>query len=210
MRKTILTDMDGTLIKGSMVLEHAGYLIDRGIIRCDGSYPLWVNNKKDETLIEATAINYIKEVAGKKVEELCVEDYVRKQMADERIWYSAYYEIMRKKAKGARVIIISGSPNYLVDEVAGRIGVEGKGSEYLTDSEGVLTGEVRGMYCAVSKYEYVRSLEIVDKKIASYGDSSSDKGLFKHGTINTLVDPTDETDKELRKARIKIDKVIYK
>lgn len=41
MKNLILTDVDGTLTRKSVVLSHAGFLIEKGIIKDDGSYKAW-------------------------------------------------------------------------------------------------------------------------------------------------------------------------
>ncbi len=46
--KLILTDVDGTLTKKSVVLSHAGFLIKKGVIKDDGSYKAWSQDMKNE------------------------------------------------------------------------------------------------------------------------------------------------------------------
>lgn len=189
-----LTDMDGTLTKGSVVLDHAGYLIEKGLIKDDGSFQAWKQDVKNERLIVAVAENYRHELQGKTIEQLDVENFVTEYLAQD-VWYSTLENLQKEKALGHEVIIISGSSDFLVKEVAKQLGFKGVGSQYLTDNEGKLTGEVVGMFGLDAKDKWIT--ENVDKSqyegLIGLGDTSSDYGIFKHCSYNILVEPTTET-----------------
>lgn len=189
-----LTDMDGTLTKGSVVLDHAGYLIEKGLIKDDGSFKAWQQDVKNERLVVAVAENYRSQITGKKISELGVEEFVREYIKADT-WYSTVFNLVSAKSNGHEVIIVSGSSDFLVQEVAKQLGFEGVGSKYLTDTEGRLTGEVVGMFGLEAKDSWIT--ENVNKLdydgLIGLGDTSSDYGIFKHCEYNILVEPTSET-----------------
>lgn len=195
MTNIYLTDMDGTLTKGSVVLQHAGHLIEKGLIKDDGSYQAWLLDVKNESLIVAVAENYRKEIMGLKIEELDVENFVTEMLADGENWYTILDELILAQAQGHRVIIISGSSDFLVEEVAKQLGFEGVGSEYLLDGDNKLTGEVIGMFGYEAKDQWItENVNFADyEKSFGLGDTVSDFGIFKHTSHNTLVEPTSHT-----------------
>ena len=54
----ILTDLDGTLLKGSLVLGHAIYLHNKKVIDLGDLPNAWNSDKKNESLIYELAISY--------------------------------------------------------------------------------------------------------------------------------------------------------
>ena len=72
MKNLILTDVDGTLTRKSVVLSHAGFLIEKGIIKDDGSFKAWKKDVKNEimtiTLIRLSGDNLGKEL-DKSIDE---------------------------------------------------------------------------------------------------------------------------------------------
>lgn len=206
-----LSDMDGTLTKGSIVLEHAGYLIEKGYIKDDGSYEAWVKDVKNETLIVAVAENYRHQLKGLKVEDLHVKEFIAKQLEDENKWYSTLGLLKQAKENGNRVVIISGSSDFLVEEIASQLGFEGYGSRYLKDEEGKLNGELVGMFGEESKDELINN-ELLkgeeDKFIVGLGDTSADNGIFKNANYNILVEPTSQTMEHLLQVGARINKIV--
>ena len=189
-----LTDMDGTLTKGSVVLDHAGFLIEKGLIKDDGSFQAWKQDVKNEKLVVAVAENYRHELTGKTVEELQVKEFVTEYL-EKDVWYTTLLNLITAKEQGHRVVIISGSSDFLVQEVASQLGFEGVGSHYITDNEERLTGDVIGMFGLEAKDKWIT--ENIDKSeythLVGLGDTSSDYGIFKHCSYNVLVEPTSET-----------------
>lgn len=208
MTKLFLTDMDGTLTKGSVVLDHAGYLIEKGLIKDDGSFKAWKQDVKNERLVVAVAENYRHELQGKTVEELDVKGFVTEYLKKD-VWYTTLQNLITAKYQGHRVVIISGSSDFLVNEVASQLGFEGVGSHYKTDNEGILTGEVVGMFGLEAKDKWIT--ENIDKtqyeSIVGLGDTSSDYGIFKHCEYNVLVEPTTETMEFMLKVGARVNEI---
>ena len=195
-RKTLfLTDMDGTLTKGSVVLDHAGYLIEKGFIQDDGSYQAWKLDVKNEKLIVAVAENYRYQLIGRKVEELDVEGFIANEIANESKWYSTLQVLKEAKAQGHEVVIVSGSADFLVQELVSQLGFQGVGSTYLVDENDCITGEVVGMFGMNAKDEWIQNNIALStyERVVGLGDTASDYGIFKHCEYNILVEPTSET-----------------
>lgn len=82
-------------------------------------------------------------------------DFIAKRVIDLR--GNRVYKYTRERLeyhinKGHKVIIISGSPDFLVAKMAERYGVKDyRGSEYLVNDKGIFTGEVIPMWDAKSK-----------------------------------------------------------
>ena len=88
MKNLILTDVDGTLTRKSVVLSHAGFLIEKGIIKDDGSFKAWEKDVKNESLIVAVAENYRNEITGKTEKEMHAEEFVSQFLENEKIFSS--------------------------------------------------------------------------------------------------------------------------
>lgn len=210
MTNIYITDMDGTLTTGSVVLQHAGHLIEKGLITDDGSYGAWLLDVKNESLIVAVAENYRKEITGLKIEDLDVENFVAEMLADSSNWYETLDELILANAKGDRVIIISGSSDFLVEEVAKQLQFEGVGTRYHVCKDGFLTGEVKGMFGLEAKDEWIT--ENIDfsqyENSFGLGDTVSDYGIFKHTEHNTLVEPTAHTLQYALTSPVRIERII--
>lgn len=209
MTNIYITDMDGTLTKGSVVLQHAGHLIEKGLITDDGSYGAWLLDVKNESLIVAVAENYRKEITGLKVSDLDVENFVTSMLADESNWYTILDELVLAQAQGDRVIIISGSSDFLVEEVGKQLQFEAVGTKYLVDENNVLTGDVVGMFGYEAKDEWItENVNFADYENSfGLGDTVSDFGIFKHTQHNTLVEPTTHTMEFLLKSDVRMERI---
>lgn len=207
-----ITDMDGTLTKGSIVLEHAGFLIEKGLIQDDGSYQAWNNDRKNEKLIVAVAENYRKEITGKTIEQLHVDEFIQLALNNKDNWYSTLDMLKTEKAKGNDVVIISGSSNFLVQGVAKALGFNGIGTWYYTNQEGKLTGEVKGMFGYEAKEKWINeNIAFADYGyIVGLGDTSSDFAIFNASQYNILVEPTAETLEQALEQKIQIDEILHK
>lgn len=210
MTNIYITDMDGTLTKGSVVLQHAGHLIEKGLIKDDGSYHAWLADVKNESLIVAVAENYRKEIMGLQVADLDVENFVTEMLADEDNWYETLDELVLAQAQGHRVIIISGSSDFLVEEVGRQLQFEAVGTRYHVCENNFLTGEVKGMFGLEAKDEWItENVNFADYENSfGLGDTVSDFGIFKHTEHNTLVEPTRHTMEYVLTSDVRIERII--
>ena len=209
MKKLLLTDVDGTLTRKSVVLSHAGFLIEKGIIQDNGSYEAWKKDMKNESLIVAVAEHYRSQITGKKESDLMPEEFVKSFLNKKENWYSTLEELKEKNKNGSHeIILVTGSSDFLVKELAILLDCKYKATQYLKENER-FTGEVVGMFSESQKDSFVQ--KEVDKskfsEIEAWGDTVSDYGLFKHAEKITLVEPTEKTLKAVATKR-KIDRIV--
>lgn len=199
MKKIIFTDVDGTLTKKSLVLSHAGFLIEKGIIQDDGSYKAWHQDMKNESLIIAVAENYRSQITGLKESDMQAKSFITKFFEQKDNWYNTLNKIRDKQKQGYAVSLITGSSDFLVKHLANILQCDYHATQYLKDENGCFTGEVKGMFSEKQKDDCVQSNYNLNEydKIEAWGDTASDYGLFKHASYKMLVDPTFETLKTL-------------
>lgn len=214
MKKLLLTDVDGTLTKKSLVLSHAHYLIKKGIITDDGSCEAWLQDVKNERLIIAVAENYRHKIVGKTEKDLQVKDFFYSFVENNENWYTTFGEILNKGEEWD-IVFISGSSDFLVKELCNYCKDKNKkasfhyyASEYLKESE-KFTGEIIGMFAEPQKEKCVKKNINIDNYnyIEAWGDTSSDNGLFIYADYKILVEPTQETLENLI-TRQTIDKIL--
>ena len=82
-RNLLISDLDGTLTNKSLVLEHYGHLINKGIVTDDGSYKAWTQDRKNEKLIVQCAMSYQRAIAGKCVWDLDVDNFIQEFVDNE-------------------------------------------------------------------------------------------------------------------------------
>lgn len=192
----VLSDVDGTLLKGSLVLNHACELHEKGLIDLGDAPQKWLDDKKNETLMADLAEKYRAAIIGKSEKDINVNKFIKKISNDTNNFYSSITELQWMKNNGADVILISGSPQYLVKELAKNFGFKGIGSNYHVDKKGLFTGGVDGMFFAEAKRKTVKNIlnkHALNTVIHAYGDTASDIPLFEVATQKVLVDPNPET-----------------
>ena len=195
MEKIALSDVDGTIIRGSLVLDHACSLHEQGIVDLGDHPENWRADQKNEAKIVALAEAYKTALVGKRQSELGVSKYLDTLFADESKFYSTLERLKELQAQGAEIHLISGSPSFLVGPFARRLGMRHAGSLYSRTRPGHFTGVVRLMAVGGAKRDYVASLN-VDRydEVHAFGDTSSDAPLFDVAHYSTLVDPSPHTE----------------
>ena len=209
MKSLYLTDLDGTLTRKSLVLGHAGFLIERGIIEDTGIYGAWCEDMKNEKLIVALAQDYQRQLNGKRIEDLMVHEFIEDFLGDENNWYNTLEMLVVARNFGDDVCLITGSGDFLVKELAEQLDFNWFATKYHTEN-GILTGEITGMFADFQKDEVIRNnFDLSEYSVViGLGDTASDYGIFKHCDVNYLVDPTKETLEKLILKGCKIDKII--
>ena len=199
MKKIIFTDVDGTLTKKSLVLSHAGFLIEKGIIKDDGSYNAWYQDMKNESLIIAVAENYRSQITGLKESDMQAETFITNFFLKEDNWYNTLSMLTNMQKQGYAVSLITGSSDFLVKHLADILQCDYHATQYLKDENGCFTGEIKGMFSESQKDNCVQSNYNLNEysEVQAWGDTASDYGLFKHASYKMLVDPTFETLKTL-------------
>jgi len=198
-------DIDGTLYRNSLMIEHFKKLLKYEVI--DPS--LWYNHVKqtyddwetrsgnyDDYLLELAEI-YINSLKGLNKNQL---EFINNQVINlkgDRVYKYTRARIKWHKSQNHKIFFISGSPSYLVKKMAEKYDIEDyRGSEYLVDDKGNFTGEIEQMWDSDSKYEAI--MELVKKyninldRSFSYGDTNGDLSMFKLTGNPIAINPTKE------------------
>jgi HAD superfamily phosphoserine phosphatase-like hydrolase len=194
-KRIILSDVDGTITRGSLVLDHATMLHNAGVIDLGDLPARWNVDRKNEAIIHLLAEAYRDQISGFTLGDLQIVDFVDSVVADDTNFYDTLGRLKKASSEGDAVLLISCSPNYLVRKFAKAYGFQGIGSYYRETVEGKLTGEVDGLFNANAKRIKVASLKIRDSydQVHAYGDTMSDEPLFDAADYSVLVQPTKET-----------------
>lgn len=194
----VLSDVDGTLTRGSFVLDHAVFLHEQGIIDVGEEKDAWLASPKDENAITRLANAYREGIVGLTAEDLQVDKFVRDYMSDHSKFYSTLQELRIFRNRGWEVQLISGSPSFLISPFAKENGFFGKGSDYVIDKHGRFTGEVEGMFGGDAKRAFVQKLNLSRmKRVIAYGDTTSDAPLLDEADHKVIVAPNEHTRKSL-------------
>ena len=195
MEKIALSDVDGTIVRGSLVLDHACSIHDQGIVNLGELPEIWKADQKSEENIVALAEAYKDALIGMRQSDLGVPKFLDTLFDDESKFYSTLEKLKELKAQGADIHLISGSPSFLVGPFARRLGMRHAGSLYSRTRPGHFTGKVRLMAIGTAKRDYVASLNVNRyDEIHAFGDTSSDAPLFDVAHYSTLVDPSAHTE----------------
>lgn len=190
----VLSDIDGTIVRGSLVLEHACEIHKKGIVDLGDIPEQWNADRKNEKLIGALGEAYRGAIVGMTPDDIEASDFIKSYVADQSRFYSTINKLIEAKKNGYRVVLISGSPNFLVTPFARKFGFRSKGSNYKRDEGGRFTGECLGMFNADSKRRHVASLKThTYSHTVAYGDTASDLPLFEVADHSVLVAPTPAT-----------------
>ena len=193
-----VSDVDGTLVKGSLVLGHAVRLHDEGHLNLGSLPALWSNDQKNETAIYKLAEAYREAIKGMTVSELRADEYISELVTDSTNFYSTLDRLQVMRDNGSRVVLISGSPSFLVERFGAHYGFDAVGSQYLIDDKDCFTGDCVGMFSGDAKREYLKSLNLNDyAEIFAFGDTMSDAPLFESASYSVLVEPNAETNRLL-------------
>ncbi|MCC5910705.1 MAG: HAD-IB family hydrolase [Clostridiaceae bacterium] len=225
-------DVDGTLYRDSLMVEHFKRLIKYEIV--DPS--IWHNIAKktfhdwdkrqgnyEDYLLDVAEI-YVNSMKGQNKQHI---EFITNQVINikgDRVYRFTRDRIEWHKSQGHKVIFISGSPDYLVGKMAEKYGVtDHVATHYEVDENNHFTGEITQMWDSDSKHKAI--MEFVDKynidleKSYSYGDTNGDFSMLKLVGNPIAINPAKELllntkkDKELKeKLTIIIERkdVIYK
>lgn len=197
-------DIDGTLYRDSLMVEHFKKLIKYDII----DQKAWFNHARDTFMDwdkrQGNYDDYLLEVCDLYVESLigldktCI-DFTSDQVI--KLKYDRVYKYTRSRIKwhldnGHIVIFISGSPNFLVEKMAKKYGVtDFTGSNYVFE-DGVFNGTVIPMWDSSSKNtaidEFVKKYDIDLSKSYAYGDTNGDINMLRRVGNPIAINPTKE------------------
>ena len=231
MKPAAFFDIDGTLYRDSLMIEHFKKLLKYDVL----DEALWHQNVKhtyqnwkkrrgnyDDYLLELSEI-YIQSLKGLEKSKMdFITDQVIKLKGDKVYMYTRD-RINKHKDKGHHVFFVSGSPDYLVSRMAELYGItDSIGTKYYVDENDRYTGEVKAMWDSESKQKAIRMLSgKYDVDLAesyAYGDTNGDLSMFRMVGHPIAINPTRELlkkikdDKELAsrmKIRVERKDVVY-
>lgn len=202
-RTLVLSDVDGTILRGSLVLDHASTLHEAGTIDLGELPAIWRADPKNEESIVKLADAYRASLVGRKTSELRIREFIDSIIQDPEKVYSTLERLKGHQAAGHQVVLISGSPAYLVRPFARRFGFDAIGSRYHRTRSHQLTGRVTGMFGAPQKQAAVAKLNLPSYDLViGYGDTASDAPLLSVANYSVLVDPNRDTLNKLKEMQI--------
>lgn len=228
----VFFDIDGTLYRDSLMIEHFRKLVKYEVIDPITWYSVAQNAYHNWDMRQGNYDNYLIEVAHIYLQTIKglnknYMDYMSEQvikLKGDRVYRFTRDRINWHKSQGHKIIFISGSPEYLVSKMAEKYGVtDHRGTEYLVDENNNFTGEIIQMWDSDNKQEAI--MEFIDKykidldQSYAYGDTNGDLSMLQLVGTPIAINPTKEllqnirNDKELRKRAIIIIErkdVIYK
>ncbi|WP_101773366.1 HAD family hydrolase [Peptostreptococcus faecalis] len=197
-------DIDGTLYRDSLLIEHFRKLIKYEIIdekewsdHLKATYMNWDKRQGnyDDYLYEISD-QYLEAISGLSKSNMdFVSDQVIKLKAD-RVYKFTRSRINWHKSQGHTVIFISGSPDFLVSRMAKKYEVtDNIGSSYIV-KDGLLTGEVIPMWDSNSKDKaidsFVEKYDIDMLKSYAYGDTAGDLAMLRRVGHPVAINPSRE------------------
>lgn len=198
-------DIDGTLHRDSLMMEHFKKLINDEVI----DPVIWHNIAKktfqnwdkrmgnfEDYLLEVAEV-YLQSMKGMKKEHI---EFVSNQVIDskgDRVYRFTRDKINWHKEQGHKVIFISGSPDFLVARMAQKYDVtDYRGTSYLVDENNIFTGEIVQMWDSCSKHDaiidFVKKYEIDLSNSYAYGDTNGDLSMLKLVAYPTAINPAKE------------------
>lgn len=207
-------DIDGTIYRDSLLIEHFKKLIQYDIIPKDAfsseiknAFDKWDHRQGDyETYLNEIVKLYRDYLVGVKEEDiLFAVDKVMK-LKSERVYTYARDRIKWHLSKGHIVIFISGSPDYLVSEMAKKYGAHDFAGSSYKMKDGVFTGDIIPMWDHDSKEitinKMVEKYDIDLTKSYAYGDTNGDVTMLKKVGNPIAINPSKELLLKLKKDKV--------
>lgn len=223
-------DIDGTLYRDSLLIEHFKKLIKYELIdpikwygHLEDTYTNWnTRNGRYDDYLHELSDRYVEAIKGMTLLDLnFTADQVIRLKAD-RVYKYTRAMIKRHKEMGHKVIFISGSPDFLVMRMARKYGVDDWRASKYCISDDIVTGDLVPMWDSDSKNiaidEFVEKFNIDLSQSYAYGDTNGDFTMLKRVGKPIAINPSNELlrriseDEELSKrAKIVIERkdVIY-
>lgn len=225
-------DIDGTIFRNSLMIEHFQKLMNFEVIdpavwytKVKDVYIDWEKRYGDfEEYLETLAGVYLEELKG--IDKAYIEFIAAHviEVNGDMVYKYSRDQIEFHKEQGHKIFFISGSPDFLVSEMAEKYDVtEYRGSVYKVDGENKFTGELVKMWNSASKKRVLN--ELIEKynvdldKSYAYGDTPGDLSMLRLMGNPVAINPNlplleaIKADENLReKASIVVERknVIYK
>lgn len=231
MKKTAaFFDIDGTLYRDSLMVEHFKKLIRYEVV----DEKVWLTNARDTFVNwdkrQGNYDDYLFEVCDIYVEslkglDLCSINFTSSQvikLKSDRVYKYTRSQIKWHLDQGHIVIFISGSPDFLVSKMAKKYtATDFIGSTYVFEND-KFNGEVIPMWDSASKNiainDFVEKYDLDLSKSYAYGDTNGDINMLRRVGNPVAINPTkellnqinnDETIKNISKIIIERKDLIY-
>lgn len=214
-------DIDGTLYRNSLMIQHFKKLIKYEVIdpsiwhnHVKHTYDEWEKRYGDfEDYLEELANFYVKELKGINKDYI---DFIANQVIKingDKVYKYTRSRIEWHKQNGHKVFFISGSPDFLVEKMARKYGVtEYRGSNYIVDENNNFTGEIIRMWDSENKQktidEFVDKYEVDLDLSYSYGDTTGDLSMFKMVGNPIAINPNRDLLMSIKKNEELLSKIV--
>lgn len=205
-------DIDGTLYRGSLMIEHFKKLIKYEVVdpmswhfNVKKSYEDWKKRMGDfDDYIDTLAEIYISSLKGLNKEHM---DFIVDQVINlkgEQVYSYVRERIEFHRQMGHKVFFISGSPDFLVAKMAEKYKVtEYIGTVYEVDDNGCFTGDIKPMWDSENKNRAIAHLidkyEIDLDLSFAYGDTNGDLSMLRKIGNPIAINPNYELLQQLKK-----------
>lgn len=205
MRTAAFFDIDGTLYRNSLMIEHFNKMVQYEIVdpvvwneSVKHAYTEWrKRNAEYDTFMLALAEIYYEALRGRVAGDL---EFISKQVIaihGDIVYRYTRDQIRAHRAAGHKVFFISGSPEFLVSKMAEKYEADDyRATRYLLDAEGRYTGEVVPMWDSESKDQAIHELVLAhDIDLAAsyaYGDTNGDFSMLQSVGHPVAINPARE------------------
>lgn len=199
LQKLLISDVDGTVYRGSLLLGFYAYLVEKGCMEGSDELTAWSNDKKNDLLIKLSAEKFRGKLIGidreliKSKAEVFISTIKRTDTYEKSISM-----IEKAKNEGREIILLSGSPKFLIRPFAKMLGVKSYATIFETCEDNKFNGEVQPMWARENKDGIIKDY-IMKKGFYTLEDSiglgdvfGGDYGIWKHTTNNYIVNPSRE------------------
>lgn len=205
MKTAAFFDIDGTLCRNALMIEHFKKMVKYEVIepsywhhQLKPKYNEWRKRTGDyeDYMLELAKI-YVDVLRGTQKSDL---KFILQQVIalhGDIVYRFTRARIKKHKQNGDLIFFISGSPDFLVAEMAFKYQItDYRASIYETDENGIFTGEVRPMWDSYHKKEVIESLQksydIDLSQSYAYGDTNGDYTMLSLVGHPTAINPTRE------------------
>lgn len=203
MKKTTAAffDIDGTIYRTSLLIEHFKMLLKYEFISnaswindIKDNFKQWENRKGDyDDYLDRLVQSYLQEIQELNEKDV---DFVASRVIElkgDKVYKYTREMLKKHKELGHKIIIISGSPEFIVSKMAKKLEVEDyRGTKYLVEND-KYTGNVIPMWDSESKCkaidEYCEKYNISLEDSYSYGDTTGDISMFRKVGHPVAINP---------------------
>lgn len=204
-------DVDGTIYRDSLLIEHFKKLIKYEIMPKDAyssdikkAFQLWENRQGDYEVYLGEICNLYRDyLVGVKESDILFAVEKVMQLESDRLYTYTRDRIKWHLSKGHVVIFISGSPDYLVSEMAKKFNIHDYAGSIYVMANNAFTGEIKPMWDHENKNAMMDKMtekyDIDLSKSYAYGDTNGDITMLRKVGNPIAVNPSRELMLKMKK-----------